>query len=404
MTQIRLIRIWGLVALLGIAGCTGAKSANPLSPDVAGPIPGVVITAPAPLEPGAGAELVTSSTATTLVLGNATTSGVRQLWMQVDLAADSTFQTLVHQADRIALNAAGRTSYTLPEALAAGRTYYWRARALDGANTGPYSTVAHFSIVEPVVIETPVPIEPSGALTTNRPTFRARNGRVSGPAGAVIYRFEVATALDPAAIVAVVSTAPGGDGTTAMSLGDLPWGKTFYWRVYATNGQMSSTPSGIFSFRTPAAPAPPPPSPTPPPLPSPPPPAPPPGGPVGPPRSISPDEALQIVRRVHDSEGWNLGSRSTREDRIKFFFRAVAVIHYGHSRFNAAGPDSSWCVKDAGGGRPPSDDVLVQCGSRDAWDLIGSAGADSYSFHLDYIGRLSGEQNVYPPPRSSLPQ
>jgi hypothetical protein len=402
MMHIRLIRTLVLVALVGVTGCTRAKSANPLSPDVAGPIPGVLITAPAPIEPSLGAEIVTTGTPTTLVLGNATTSGVRELWMQVDVASDANFQTVLHQADRIALNAAGRTSYTIPQPLGPGNTYFWRARALDGANTGPYSTVAHFSIVEPVVIETPAPLEPSGALSTNRPTFRARNARISGPAGGVIYRFEVATALDPAAIIAVVSTAPGTDGTTTMSLGELPWGKTFYWRVYGTNGSTTSTPSGVVSFTTPRAPtAPSPPSPTPTPPPPPPPGG---GGPVGPPRSISPNEALQIVRRVHDSEGWNLGSRSSRDDRIRFFFRAVAVIHYGHSRFNAAGPDSSWCVKDAGGGRPPSDDVLVQCGSRDAYDLIGSAGADNYSFHLDYIGRLSSDQNVYPPPRSSLPQ
>ena len=35
---------------------------------------------------------------------------------------------------------------------------------------------------------------PAGALSTNRPTFRARNARISGPAGSVVYRFEVATA------------------------------------------------------------------------------------------------------------------------------------------------------------------------------------------------------------------
>ena len=176
-----------------------------------------------------GAELITTGAPTTLVLGNATTSGVRELWMQVDVASDANFQTVLHQADRIALNAAGRTSYTIPQALGPGNTYFWRARALDGANTGPYSTVAHFSIVEPVVIETPAPMEPS-ALSTNRPTFRARNARISGPAGGVVYRFEVATALDPAAIIAVVSTAPGTDGTTRCHWASC-LGQTFYWRV-----------------------------------------------------------------------------------------------------------------------------------------------------------------------------
>ena len=83
-------------------------------------------------------------------------------------------------------------------------------------------------------------------------------------------------------------------------------------------------------------------------------------------------------------------------------FAAVAAIHYGHPRFNAAGPDPSWCVKDAGGGRPPSDDVLVLCRSRDAWDLIGGAGGNGYFFHDDYLGSLPSIQNVYPPPVSAL--
>jgi hypothetical protein len=107
---------------------------------------------------------------------------------------------------------------------------------------------------------------------------------------------------------------------------------------------------------------------------------------------------------VHNRLGYDLGSSSTREQRVDFLWTAVATIHYGHPTFNPRGPDSNWCVKDAGGGRPPSDDVLVQCGSRDAWDLIGGAGANGYTFHLDYLGRLPSEQNVYPPPRSSLPR
>jgi hypothetical protein len=124
---------------------------------------------------------------------------------------------------------------------------------------------------------------------------------------------------------------------------------------------------------------------------------------VGAARTISENEAAAIVRSVHDGTGANLGSRSSRDSRNAFFASAVATIHYGHSRFNPQGPDANWCIKDGGNGRPQSDDVIVRCNSRDAWDLIGSAGADGYSFHLDYIGRLPGDQNVYAPPRSSLP-
>ena len=101
-------------------------------------------------------------------------------------------------------------------------------------------------------------------------------------------------------------------------------------------------------------------------------------GGVGPQRSIFFDEALGIIIRIHNELRIDLGSRSSREFRVDFLFAAVAAIHYGHPRFNPAGPDPSWCVKDAGAGRPPSDDVLVLCQSRDAWDLIGGAGANGY--------------------------
>jgi hypothetical protein len=125
-------------------------------------------------------------------------------------------------------------------------------------------------------------------------------------------------------------------------------------------------------------------------------------GPVGPPRSIGLNEAYNIIISIHNTLRVDLGGRSSRDYRIAFLNAAVAAIHYGHGRFNPQGPDSNWCVKDAGGGRPQSDDVLVRCNSREAWDLIVGAGGNGYSWHLDYLGTLPSIQNVYPPPRSSL--
>jgi hypothetical protein len=127
-------------------------------------------------------------------------------------------------------------------------------------------------------------------------------------------------------------------------------------------------------------------------------------GPVGPTRSISFGEAYNIILSIHNELGYNLGSRSSREQRVDFLWTAVAVIHFGHPRFNPAGGDPGWCVKSAGGGRPPSDDVLVRCDTREAWDLVVSAGADHYSFHQEYLGRLGGEQEVYAPPIGHLPR
>jgi hypothetical protein len=243
------------VAVLTAAACEGRKSANPLSPDIAGPIPGVSITAPKPLEPLAGQQLVFDGNPQTLLIENAGSSGQRDLFLQVQVASDANFQSVVHHADRLTPGPNGRTSYRLPEPLGAGRTYYWRVRAADGANTGPYSAASHFMIVEPVRIEPPTPLEPLGEITTNRPNFVVRNAGTSGPTGDVIYRFEIGTATDqpPAA---VITATPGSGGTTSINLGDLPWARTLYWRVYATDGSTQSAYSAIVSFRTPAAPAP----------------------------------------------------------------------------------------------------------------------------------------------------
>ena len=128
------------------------------------------------------------------------------------------------------------------------------------------------------------------------------------------------------------------------------------------------------------------------------------GQPYGPPRSIGINEAFGILLDYHNGSGVDLGRNSTREDRVAWFFSAVAIIHYGHPKYNPGGGDSGWCVKDAGGGRPPSDDVIVRCDNRDYWDVIGGAGANGYSFGLTYHGRLPSDQNVYPPPLSSLPR
>jgi hypothetical protein len=244
------------VALLAVASaaCETAKSANPLSPDVAGPLPGVEITAPKPLEPGNGQQILASGAPQSLLIENAGTNGPRPLFLQVQVGTDATFQQLLHHAERVTPGSDGRTVYRLPEPLGAGYTYYWRVRAADGANSGPYSPAAHFAVVEPIVIQPPTPVEPVGTIATNRPNFVVRNAVVTGPAGDIVYRFEVGTS-DSAPPAAVVTATPGAGGTTTITLGDLPFDRTLYWRASATNGSITSY-SGIVSFRTPAAPTP----------------------------------------------------------------------------------------------------------------------------------------------------
>lgn len=384
----------GVTAVV-IAACQQSKSANPLSPDIAGPIPGVTITATKALEPFANQTLETTQQPFTFLIENGSTSGVRPLYLQFQLASDAGFQQIVHAADSVPVGPNGRTSYKMTQTLTTPGSYYWRSRVADGANTGPWSPATMFQLAEPVIIDAPSPMAPIGQIDALSPVFVVRNGRIAGPAGPVVVQIELALAPDPGAIQAVLSGQVSGGATTSIPPGGAaPYATTIYWRTFATNGTIESPRSEWVAFRTPANPTPGPgPGPGTPP---------PPTGSVGPPRAISLNEALSLIEGFHNGIGANLGSRSSRDGRNAFLASAVANIYYGHVRWNPKGPDNSWCIKDGGNGRPQSDDVIVKCQTREAWDLIGGAGADGYRFHTDFIGILPREQNVYPPPRSAL--
>lgn len=238
---------------LGITGCERVKSANPLSPAIAGPIPGVAITAPKPLLPEQNKLIVATEQPLDLVIENAGTSGVRPLWLDVELAMDVDFANVVVQAGRLTPGDDGRTAYRIPALLPAETTYYWRARAADGANTGPFSAVASFRVLEPVVLGAPTPLSPIGQISGIRPDFRIRNGSVSGHPGNLFYRIEIATS--PGAAGGTVLNVTPGNGETVASAGQLLPNTTYFWRVAQSDGQYWSPFSALVEFRT-AAPAP----------------------------------------------------------------------------------------------------------------------------------------------------
>ena len=102
----RLYPVRGLTALVGLlllVGCESAKSANPTAPSVAGPIPGVNITAPRALEPFAGQKLVFSGQPPSLLIENAGTNGARAISLEIDVATDPNFTQLVHHNENVPL-------------------------------------------------------------------------------------------------------------------------------------------------------------------------------------------------------------------------------------------------------------------------------------------------------------
>jgi hypothetical protein len=236
-------------------------------------------------------------------------------------------------------------------------------------------------------VSAPVQLSPeNGAVTDGiRPTVTFRNASGRFTSVAVSYRVQVFDGSG--GVIAELTVPQDPSGQTSLSAeGDLGYDTEYRWRVRAElQGEAGPWSSTIWSFRTPprvtigAA-----------------------GGSVGPPRNIGIGEAVDIIMTIYDAGRYHIGRGAQRADMNIYLENAVAAIHYGHPKWNPRGPDSNWCIKDGGAGRPQSDDVIVLCSSRDAWDLVGGIGGPNPVWATTYIGRLDRSQNVYAPNPAAL--
>lgn len=247
------------LGLASVMACEASKSRTPTSPNVAGPIAGVSITTPSPVSPANGQEVLNTQPLR-LVFGNAASNGERPFWYVVELAADAGFTTKLYTNPKVTPASGGQTTVIVDAVLGADATYYWRVKADDGANASEFSSAAYFDLVVPVIIDPPAAVSPNNGETTanNTPNLVLNNGRVQGRVGSVEYRFEVARDAAFADLVSVAHV-PRGGSQTIHAAAPLPQGALLYWRARGTNGEITSGPSNVASFRTPAPPAPPPP-------------------------------------------------------------------------------------------------------------------------------------------------
>ena len=259
------------VALLGlvlfVSGCEAGKSANPTSPSVAGPIAGVNISSPTPVQPTQGATISAKEQPIALVVANSSTNSQRVVTYTFEIAVDREFTSKVFTREGIPPGTDGRTSMRLPDALAADRTYYWRARAVDGANSSDYSPAVNFQIVTPVEIQAPVCLYPigGGRVTSMSPEFGVANAARSGPTGQMSYVFEISENEPFTAMVAVVTIGEQANQTKFTLTQNLKNDTKYFWRVRAFDSNTAGPWSYTQSFVTPAVVVPPPPGPKPPP-------------------------------------------------------------------------------------------------------------------------------------------
>src|SRR3979409_455138 len=98
----RLLSALGVLAsCVALTACEASKSSTPLSPAVAGPIPGVEISAPKMLEPGPNAKIANDQQPVTLLIENASTTGVRPLRYVFEIAVDANFNSTVFSREGV---------------------------------------------------------------------------------------------------------------------------------------------------------------------------------------------------------------------------------------------------------------------------------------------------------------
>lgn len=244
---------------LGSIGCDAERSSNPLSPQIAGPIAGVTISTPGTVEPPNGLLIASTAQPVTLRFANVTSNSVRPFTYEVEVATDPVFAHTLLTITDVTPSETGTVVVTLTQTLDAGQVYYWRVRAVDGANASVYSETASFEVFTAVVIAAPVADVPSGGQTTatNSPMLLAHHADISGPAETIMYRFELAAEPGFSTPTAILTVVPDNGPSTAVSPGGLPYDQTFHWRVRASaqarNGQVLGPWSNTASFRTPPA-------------------------------------------------------------------------------------------------------------------------------------------------------
>jgi hypothetical protein len=323
-----------------------------LSPSVAGPIPGVEITAPKLLEPGQGFKFKEAQQPIRLLIENSSTTGVRPLSYTFEVATDTTFATRVFARSSVPPGDGGRTSVQIDK-LDLGRTYYWRARAEDGANSSQFAA-SQFEVLPRALLTAPVALYPinNERVETRRPVFRVRNAERNTAVGGVRYEFQLATNQAFAGLVASLDVAEGAGETQIALPADLTSDLPHFWRVRASDGETTSDWMTTQTFRTPLGPQGPGPT-TPAPIPN--------GGPC---ISSSP---LAIV----ECERAKFGRMSTSQ--ILTFMRSVARS----LNANRIAPGGFGILRKGGGhncGGYSCDIVCAgQGGGQQQWDVLSDA-------------------------------
>lgn len=238
-------------ALLAMTtACTKASPTRPTDASAAGTtavavdaVTGVTMTSPTPVSPAVNQQFKYAEQPLTLTVKNAVSTGSSPRTYTFEVATDAAFANKVYSKDGVA-EGSGQTALKI-DILAgpAAKSYFWRARATAGSQTGPYSIGSGFGVGAQVVLGTPVQVSPAANGTVGgQPTLTVNNVTRSGTPTQIVYRFEVSTSTSFSSPIAVATVNEQGGGTTSATINASLGNGNYFWRV-----QASDTGSGVTS-------------------------------------------------------------------------------------------------------------------------------------------------------------
>ncbi len=197
----------------------------PSTPTLASPANGGTVTNATPL----------------LTCNNSSDADGDNLVYHFQVSSNSGFTVLVAQVTSQAEGAGSTTSWTVNSALTDGNTYYWRVRAYDGEDYSGWASYRSFLVDIPNnVPSTPTLASPANGSEVNvlTPDLSLNNSSDSD-GDVLVYTFQVSTSSSFTNIVAQVSDADqGGGSTTSWTVSpDLSDGSAYYWRARAYDGE-----------------------------------------------------------------------------------------------------------------------------------------------------------------------
>src|SRR5579862_4476747 len=155
-------------------------------------VTGITMVSPSLQSPADAAQLKFTDQPLVLTTKNAVTTGKAALTYTFQVASDPAFASVVFSQAGVA-QGSGTTSLTISK-LAGAKTYFWRAMATSGSTNSLPSKARSFIVGPEIVIQAPTPSAPQNNGTANgtSPTLTTSNATVTGPAGAITYKFEIA--------------------------------------------------------------------------------------------------------------------------------------------------------------------------------------------------------------------